>query len=86
MNFGSDLDQQQRLSQMIAKQALRIDCIIQDTLNMVRNKETYPTQLQLNQFIPTFLQEDLADVAQQINYNIQDKMAITFDEAQLRQF
>ena len=81
----SDLDQQQRLSQMIAKQALRIDCIIQDTLNMVRNKETYPTQLQLNQFIPTFLQEDLADVAQQINYNIQDKMAITFDEAQLRQ-
>ena len=81
----SDLDQQQRLSQMIAKQALRIDCIIQDTLNMVRNKETYPTQLQLNQFIPTFLQEDLSDVAQQINYNIQDKMAITFDEAQLRQ-
>lgn len=81
----SDPAQQMRLSEMIAKQAQRIDRIIQDTLSMVRNKETSPTLIQLNQFIPQFIQEDLADIASQIRCNIQSKMSIIFDEAQLRQ-
>ncbi|NNH38798.1 sensor histidine kinase [Acinetobacter terrae] len=83
--LDSDLNQQNLLSQMIAKQAQRIDRIIQDTLNMVRNRETHPAQIQLNQFIPQMIQEDLSDIIHQIRYTIQNKISITFDEAQFRQ-
>ena len=81
----SDAAQQTLLSQMISKQAQRIDGIIKDTLSMVRNKETYSTIIPLNQFIPQFIQEDLADITTQIRYNITQPLSIHFDEAQLRQ-
>ena len=81
----SDPNQQNLLSQMIAKQAQRIDRIVQDTLNMVRNRETYPVQIQLNQFIPQMIQEDLSDIINQIRCTIPNKISITFDEAQFRQ-
>lgn len=81
----SNPDQQNLLSQMIAKQAQRIDRIVQDTLNMVRNRETYPVQIQLNQFIPQMIQEDLSDIINQIRCTITNKISITFDEAQFRQ-
>ncbi len=73
------------LNHMISRQAVRIDRIIQDTLNMVRNKEIHPTGLNLEQFLPLFLQEDLADIQQNIRLNVQAKTLIDFDEAQLRQ-
>ena len=52
---------------------------------MVRNRETHPAQIQLNQFIPQMIQEDLSDIIHQIRCNIQNKISITFDEAQFRQ-
>jgi len=58
---------------------------VQDTLNMVRNRETYPVQIQLNQFIPQMIQEDLSDIINQIRCTIPNKISITFDEAQFRQ-
>jgi two-component system sensor histidine kinase PilS (NtrC family) len=70
---------------MISKQTQRIDRIIQDTLSMVRNKETHPSTIELKQFIPLLIQEDLADIATQIKYSVQSKIFIRFDEAQLRQ-
>ena len=82
---GSDPDQQHALSQMISKQSQRIDRIIQDTLNMVRNKETHPALIEFEKFIPLFIQEDLADIQKQIKVTIQEKTAVQFDEAQLRQ-
>ncbi len=60
---GSDAAQQQLLSDMISKQATRIDKIIHDTLSMVKNKQTTPVAIQLNQFLPQFIQEDLPDAA-----------------------
>lgn len=81
----SDQNQQNTLSQIISKQARRIDCIIQDTLNMVRNKETHPSPIQLDYFIPQLIQEDLADIASQIRTHIEPKITIHFDESQLRQ-
>lgn len=81
----SDTEQQYMLNHMISRQAVRIDRIIQDTLNMVRNKETHPTRLNLEQFLPLFLQEDLADIQQNIRLNVQAKTLIDFDEAQFRQ-
>lgn len=81
----SEAEQQQMLSNMISRQAVRIDRIIQDTLNMVRNKETHPTVLDLAQFIPRLIQEDLADVQTKIRLNIEAETNIAFDEAQLRQ-
>ncbi len=82
---GSDTEQQKMLSGMISRQTVRIDRIIQDTLNMVRNKETHPAVLKLEQFIPLFIQEDLSDIQNQIRLNIQPELSIRFDEAQLRQ-
>lgn len=81
----SDTEQQHMLNHMISRQAVRIDRIIQDTLNMVRNKETHPTRLNLEKFLPLFLQEDLADIQQNIRLNVQAKTLIDFDEAQFRQ-
>ncbi|WP_374664489.1 PAS domain-containing sensor histidine kinase [Acinetobacter sp.] len=82
---GSDPAQQQMLSGMIAKQAKRIDSIVQDTLNMVKNRETHAVELNLNRFIPLLIQEDLADIRKKIHLNIQSNCVIYFDEAQLRQ-
>ena len=82
---GCEQDQQQVLHGMISKQATRINRIIEDTLNMVKNKETHPVSIQLNEFIPQCIHEDLADIADQIKLNIDMRLDIQFDEAQLRQ-
>lgn len=78
-------EQQVMLSSMISKQAQRIDKIVQDTLNMVRSKETRASLLDLAQFIPEFLAEDLADVLNKIDTFIEKDVSIYFDESQLRQ-
>ena len=85
LSAGSAPEQQQLLSRMISKQAKRIDSIIQDTLNMVKNKETHAVLLRLNDFIPLLLQEDLADIQHKIQLHMQQGCCIYFDEAQLRQ-
>lgn len=82
---GSDAAQQQLLSDMISKQATRIDKIIRDTLSMVKNKQTTPVPIQLNQFLPQFIQEDLPDAASQIQLTLTEQLSILFDESQLRQ-
>lgn len=82
---GSDAAQQQLLSDMISKQATRIDKIIHDTLSMVKNKQTMPVAIQLNQFLPQFIQEDLPDAASQIQLTLTEQLSILFDESQLRQ-
>ena len=73
------------LTGMISKQSKRIDKIVQDTLNMVRNKETRASLVDLAQFIPQFLTEDLADALSKIDTFIEKEVAIYFDESQLRQ-
>lgn len=83
--LGSDAAQQEMLQKMIAKQSVRIDKIIKDTLNMVKNKPTQSIQIALNEFIPRFLQEDLADVKEKIALELEDQLLIQFDEDQLRQ-
>ena len=82
---GSDAAQQQLLSDMISKQATRIDKIIHDTLSMVKNKQTTPVAIQLNQFLPQFIQEDLPDAASQIQLTLTEQLSILFDESQFRQ-
>lgn len=82
---GSDAAQQDMLSQMIAKQAQRIDVIIKDTLNMARHKGTFPELIQLKPFLTECLQEDLADVQQQIRLDLQQDLCVMFDALQLRQ-
>lgn len=84
--IDSPTEQQQLLSKMIHKQTGRIDRIVQDTLNMVKNKETHPVLIDLVPFIGQFIQEDLFDVTEKIHVHIPIKdIAIHFDEAQLRQ-
>ncbi len=81
----SDPEQQHMLSQMIGKQANRINVIVKDTLNLVRNKGTYPEVLSLKPFLIECLQEDLADVQHAIQLQIQESPCIIFDASQLRQ-
>ena len=83
--IGSDENQQRTLSDMIAKQSQRIDKIISDTLSMVRNKETFPSIIQLDQFIRNFIQEDLSDISNKIHIDIEKNITIQFDDSQLRQ-
>lgn len=82
---NSTVDQQQTLSQMISKQTKRIDKIVQDTLSMVRNQGTQPISIQLDRFIPIFIQEDLPDLKTKILCHIAPQLSLNFDEAQFRQ-
>lgn len=81
----SDEHQQKLLSGMIRKQSQRIDRIIQDTLDMVRNKHTYPSAIRLKAFIQQLILEDLSDIRSKIKVYIPQDCSISFDEAQLRQ-
>jgi two-component system sensor histidine kinase PilS (NtrC family) len=85
LSQGSDPEQQQMLSGLIHKQAQRIDRIIEDTLNMVRNRETKNCLIHLEHFIPICLQEDFSDSITQISLKIDKSITIYFDEHQFRQ-
>lgn len=52
---------------------------------MVKNKQTTPVAIQLNQFLPKFIQEDLPDTASQIQLKLTEQLSILFDESQFRQ-
>lgn len=83
---GSDENQQEQLSKMISKQAQRIDQIIHDTLSMVKNNnETRASTIHLNEFIPSFIQDNLPDIADKIHLNIEPSSIINFDESQIQQ-
>lgn len=82
---GSDEQQQQLLQGMIAKQANRINKIVEDTLSMVRNKQTMPTLIRLDVFIPKFTEEHLNDITDQIELELEENCYIYFDESQLQQ-
>ncbi|WP_406741497.1 sensor histidine kinase [Acinetobacter lanii] len=85
LNQDSDQAQRELLGQMIAKQAKRIDTIIQDTLAMAKNKKTQTIRIHLLSFIQDLIQNDLSDVAQQIQFEIPASFHLCFDESQLRQ-
>lgn len=79
------LDEQKLLSQMIAKQAKRIDQIIHNTLNMAKQENIMIEPLNLEQFIPQLLTEDLTDIQQYIQLDIMKNLCLLFDKGQLRQ-
>lgn len=85
LNLGSDTEQNQLLTQMIAKQAQRIDKIIKDTLDMAKNKKISFAKVYLKPFIDDLIQHDLQDVQQLIHFEIETSLNIYFDELQLRQ-
>lgn len=73
------------LHNMIAQQAQRIDHVIRDTLDTMQNKRCFRTQINLNNFIPSLLQQDLPDIQYAIQCEIEPELQIIFDELQLRQ-
>ncbi|OTG67239.1 sensor histidine kinase [Acinetobacter silvestris] len=85
LTIGSDTDQKELLNHMISKQAQRIDRIIQDTLDMAKNKKTLATQIALKPFIDDLIQHDLSDVKSKIQFNFAENFNIYFDASQLRQ-
>lgn len=83
--FEHDHDEQKLLSNMIAKQATRIDRIIKDTLAIAKNKNTYSTRIELQYFLPDMIQHDLNDLKNNIRLDVQQGLVIHFDESQLSQ-
>jgi two-component system sensor histidine kinase PilS (NtrC family) len=83
--IDADSEQHTMLINMIQKQAQRIDHIIQSTLNMAHNQATLPIDIQLKQFLPQLVLEDLYEVHHKIIIEVRDAVLISFDEAQLRQ-
>lgn len=72
-------------SELISKQTQRIDKIIHNTLNMAKHENMMPEPIDLSQFLPQVLQEDLNDIQQHIELNIAEQLGIIFDKNQLRQ-
>lgn len=81
----SDATQQAMLSTLIHKQAQRINRIIEDTLSMVRNRDTKAVVIALEEFIPICLNENFANSVTKISYNIEKSVTIYFNEDQFRQ-
>ena len=77
--------EQKQLTEMIDRQALRMNKIIEDTLGMAKNKDTVMSQIFLDQFLDQFLQEDLSDIYLKIKVESEPHLSIFFDESQLRQ-
>ncbi len=50
---------------------------------MVKNNETHASTIHLNTFIPTFIQDNLPDIADKIQTNIEASSFINFDESQI---
>ena len=83
--MGSNEQQQTILHQMISKQAVRINSIIKDTLDMAKNRKTTATKMLLQDFLNDLLVSDLQDVRQNIQLDLQVHLSIYFDDLQLRQ-
>ncbi|OTG81228.1 histidine kinase [Acinetobacter sp. ANC 4558] len=83
--LNSHVQEQEQLSNLIAKQALRINKIIEDTLGMVKSKDTLPQPILLDDFITRFIDEDLSDISNKIKLKYEQNLSILFDESQLRQ-
>ena len=83
--FEHDQDEQKLLSNMIAKQATRIDRIIKDTLALAKNNNTHTTRIQLQYFLPDMVQHDLNDIRHRIRLDLEQNLVIHFDESQLSQ-
>lgn len=72
-------------SQMITKQSKRIDQIIHNTLNMAKQENIIIEHLNLSEFIPQLLTEDLNDIQLHIQLEIMPNLCLLFDKGQLRQ-
>ncbi len=85
LSLDADLEQRQMLNAMIERQSQRINQIIQQTLDMAKNKKTIMSDIQLNIFFKDLFINDLADVKNQIALSLPQNYMIQFDESQLRQ-
>lgn len=81
---GDQNEQQKLLTNMIQKQCLRINRIIEDTLNMSRQNHTVAEELPLSSWLQSFIQEDLSDIQQFLNLGIEEQVCVYFDPHQLR--
>ncbi|RZG45499.1 sensor histidine kinase [Acinetobacter wuhouensis] len=83
--LGSNPEQQTLLHQMISKQAVRINAIIKDTLDMAKNKKVDARRINLSEFIHDLLASDLNDAQEKIKVEIEAEIRVYFDDLQLRQ-
>lgn len=87
---ANDLNQshdpeQKMLNSMISKQAHRINNIIQDTLDLAKNRKMYSTTIEINSFLVEMIEQSLADIKVKIRLELDKSYLILFDESQLTQ-
>lgn len=85
LNLDADEEQRLMLNQMIQKQTHRINHIIQQTLDMAKNKKTTISDIQLEVFFKDLFINDLVDVKNKIALSLPQNYVIQFDDSQLRQ-
>lgn len=82
---STSAEEQRMLSQMIQKQCLRINRIIEDTLAMSKQQKTFAEHIPLQSWLSTFIHEDLTDIADSLYISCEEEISIYFDTEQLRQ-
>lgn len=85
LSLDAEPEQRLMLNQMIDKQSHRINHIIQQTLDMAKNKKTCMSDIHLDVFFKDLFKNDLNDVKNQIALSLPKPFVIRFDDSQLRQ-
>ena len=83
--LDADAEQRLMLNQMIDRQSQRINQIIQQTLDMAKNRKTIMSDIVLEHFFKDLFKNDLADIQNQIALHLLKPLIVQFDESQLRQ-
>ncbi|MFB2539312.1 PAS domain-containing sensor histidine kinase [Acinetobacter sp. c3-l95] len=79
------LPEQNMLTSMIQRQCKRIDGIIEDTLNMSKQYNTMPIQINLKSWLSEFVHDDVSDIEKYLKFEVPHSIIIYFDPSQLRQ-
>lgn len=82
---GATVEQMPRYCKIINKQCVRIDEIIQSTLDMAKNRELQPIRFSVHEFISTIVNEDLMEIRSDISVVGETDLYIMFDEGHFRQ-
>lgn len=81
----SQLDEADRdLLKLIQKQTKRLDQTIENVLQMSRRKPISPQPIDLGQWLPTLINDNLPNIAAYVDVQLQDALVVWFDPLQLQ--
>lgn len=79
-----EYEEQKQLTKMIHNQCSRINHIIEDTLNMSKQKQTMLEHIDFHTWFKVFVQDDLSDIRQFLVFDAPPALTLFFDPHHLR--